>query len=547
MLLLSNSRACCPVAQLLGRTVSKSYRSVRSLLIMSLNLQTSQNVAYGVLYSPSTAVSAPSITLQDLQSKHIKYVRIQWVDLTNTVRFRVLPLNYFHKLLSTSARPAICLAKVTLGIVGLSVARGFEATGEYVYVPDMSSFRICPYAPGHASIMGWFQEKTPSPSGDLSVNLCPRTLLKRIVNEAQAKAGVSFLIGFESEFILLNATSPELSFVNHADWSCSAKTRSGSVETTVLEEIADVLLAANIELQMYHAEAAPGQVSRILSSHGVMMLFNMIQYRALLFLRAIFMIRLPLRSDVASRSYMKSSPAPRTPRGSRRSRIHPRDHLQCSEQARPPRDLRTAASQRQLYVPRGSAAHMHFSVHSSKPPGPARPDARLAPTLTPTERSFLQSLITHLPAVCALTMPTAASYARVFDGIWSGGTYASWGTDQREAPVRLCGPPGHHHFELKKPAALMDEAERCAVGLENPGRLPKTIAEARMLLEVDLVLRSALGEDFVEGYVAVNEVSWIEVRRRTVADELWLMLKALEDFLNAKTDEATVARLVTYY
>ena len=78
---------------------------------------------------------------------------------------------------------------------------------------------------------------------------------------------MSFLVGVESEFILLSATRPEPVFVNYADWSCSAKTRTGSTEARVLEEIAECLIGAGIELQMYHAEAAPGQVRVICVRH----------------------------------------------------------------------------------------------------------------------------------------------------------------------------------------------------------------------------------------------------------------------------------------
>lgn len=213
---------------------------------------------YGILYKPSKA--KPSLALAELLPRHpgVKYVRIQWVDFTNTVRFRVVPASYFKKLCSSS-RPGVTLSYVTLGLIGPNAAQGFSGTGEHLYVPDSSSFRLCPYAPGHAVVMGWFQEKSPSPSGSLEYQLCPRTLLKRIVDEAQEKAGLTFLAGFESEFILLSATSPQPVAVNNAGWSCSAKHPTGSVEAIVLEEIADAIEAAGIELQMYHAEAAPGQ------------------------------------------------------------------------------------------------------------------------------------------------------------------------------------------------------------------------------------------------------------------------------------------------
>ena len=112
------------------------------------------------------------------------FIRIQWVDLVNYTRFRVVPISYFEKLLKSS-RPGVGIAKATLGLVYLNLAPGFTPIGEYLYVPDMKTLKICPYAPGHASVMGWFHEKTPipGPDGNLSalVDICPRTLLDRIV------------------------------------------------------------------------------------------------------------------------------------------------------------------------------------------------------------------------------------------------------------------------------------------------------------------------------------------------------------------------------
>lgn len=142
------------------------------------------NIAYGVVYTPQT-VQKPAIDVAEVlrlkNSGVIKYVRVQWVDLTNTVRFRILPISYFLKLCTDTARPGVCLTYATLGIIGIHLNPLFVGTGEYIYVIDLSSFRFCTYAPGHAVVMGFFQEKLPSPSGNLTVDLCPRTILKGIV------------------------------------------------------------------------------------------------------------------------------------------------------------------------------------------------------------------------------------------------------------------------------------------------------------------------------------------------------------------------------
>jgi hypothetical protein len=65
-------------------------------------------------------------------------------------------------------------------------AEGFSACGEYLYVPDLSTLRLCPYASNEAVVLGWFHEKTPYPGSDnklsVEVPLCPRTTLTRILS-----------------------------------------------------------------------------------------------------------------------------------------------------------------------------------------------------------------------------------------------------------------------------------------------------------------------------------------------------------------------------
>ena len=219
---------------------------------------------YGVTYAPQGSPQQQiSLTRDYLVSHGVEFVRVTWVDLINNVRYRVVPREYFCKLLD-SPRPGVSIGEVCLGLVGLRMAPGFTATGENLYVLDPErTFRLCPYAPGHASVMGFFQPKAPSPSAGPNPMhpLCPRALLKRVVDNARDQAGLRMLVGVESEFILVKKDAlPDIVAVNDADWSVSHKLPSGSVEAEAMEDIAKSLINAGIELQMYHAEAAPGQV-----------------------------------------------------------------------------------------------------------------------------------------------------------------------------------------------------------------------------------------------------------------------------------------------
>lgn len=220
-----------------------------------------------------------------------------------------------------------------------------------------------------------------------------------------------------------------------------------------------------------------------------------------------------------------------------------------------------------LLVPGGSGAHTNISLHEIRESGattarnqlPTRSDDALAPTLTLAERSFLSGVLAHTPALCALTLPTAASYARVADGAWSGGTYTVWGSDNREAVVRVTGPRvrGRTRFEVRfvdgtacphvalagllaaginavnqgrvlatgdcqQPVPLMNMEEKRALGVCDAdgellvGRLPRTIAQARKNLANDLELHETLGAVFVKNYLSVNEVSFAAKFRTTL-------------------------------
>ena len=159
--------------------------------------------------------------------------------------------------------------------------------------------------------------------------------------------------------------------------------------------------------------------------------------------------------------------------------------------------------------------------------------------MTPYERSFLQSLLDTITDIAAITLPTQASYARVQDGIWSGGTFAAWGTENRESLVRLTGSPGSHHFEVRshdgtpnpylalaailgaglhgikngaelsigdcpEPAATLSEEERIARNIT--GRMPRSLKEAREKLRGSATAKEIFGETFVDKYLSVNEV-----------------------------------------
>ncbi|EJD07922.1 glutamine synthetase/guanido kinase [Fomitiporia mediterranea MF3/22] len=506
------------------------------------------------------AVSIPPDCLDILNDEQVQFVRIVWVDFVNFVRYRVVPIRHFRKLVSETSSPAttnghstprqvnsnkehghlveynphggIQLTKASFGLAFLSLAEGFGAIGEYVYVPDLASARLLQYAPGHVSVMGWLEEKEVfEKKASFEATFCPRALLRRIVEHVRKTEGVEFLIGFETEVIFLSSVNP-IQAVNDYGWSETSAILAGTPEAKALEEIADAFEYAGIELQMYHAEAAPGQYEFVTGPLPPLEACD-----ALATTREIIL-------NIAAKHGMRATLAPRVYSNS------------C-----------------------GSAAHAHISLTSTSPswssltipvPTTSLPNV----SLTPLQSSFLAGLMAHLPAATALTLPTRASYDRMVDGAWSGGTWVCWGRDNREAPVRLAGrgprpPLGNanqnvetdYHFEIKSVdgtaspylaiAALLSaglsgvynrskltsvglssivasdlsEAERKKCGVVN--RMPLSIDEARKALQENKVLRDDFGEEFIEAYLSVN--------------------KAMDEQLKAPTAEEARVKLVKTY
>ncbi|RYC65415.1 hypothetical protein CHU98_g817 [Xylaria longipes] len=117
------------------------------------------------------------------------------------------------------------------------------------------------------------------------------------------------------------------------------------------------------------------------------------------------------------------------------------------------------------------------------------------------------------------------------DGMWAGGRWVTWGTHNKETPLRKCRDS---HWEVKvmdgmanpylamaallyagtqgasftwgdceiDPAKLSGE-ERKALGIKK--QFPKNLEEALEALEKDDTMVKLLGKEFVERYVAVKK------------------------------------------
>lgn len=186
----------------------------------------------------------------------------------------------------------------------------------------------------------------------------------------------------------------------------------------------------------------------------------------------------------------------------------------------------------------GNGVHIHFSLQD----GEGRPlshDGDAPAGIGKAAGHFAAGILRRMPALVALTAPSAVSYERLKPNRWSA-TWNNLGDLDREAGMRICRSPAlpgvdaaaafnleyraadaaaspylalgglvwaglqglRESLPLPEPTVVdpqgMDEAERARRGLV---RLPKSLTEALEVLSDDAVMRRAMGEDFMQAYL----------------------------------------------
>ena len=212
--------------------------------------------------SISPAISSPFERFLDINPS-VKFLRLQWLDYTSTLRVRILPINQALQLFRQGK--FIGITRAVFGLLQTDqMCPGFSATGEYHLCPDFRSLRLASRA-GHAAVQCQFRKKDGS-----RVDICPRSILLRQIETARGN-GVEFLIGFEIEIVFIQRKIVNGGFAFGTDpvndgghaWS-TARALQPDYIMDLLEAIAKTMEQAGIELQQFHPENAPGQYEFIL-------------------------------------------------------------------------------------------------------------------------------------------------------------------------------------------------------------------------------------------------------------------------------------------
>jgi glutamine synthetase len=262
------------------------------------------------------------------------------------------------------------------------LAPGGSPAGQFYLEPDLST--LCRNA-GVVSNSATVMTFWRTEQGD-AMQGCPRTTLQAIITKLKNEFQLSVRFGFEIEVVLLESTTDEDGDRRYDPLTTVHSWSNMTAETRkvlpLLEEIVTTLGSIGLHVEQFHSESSPGQFEFILPHES-----------PLLAVDRLIKARQTINHVVEKHGY--------------RATLYPRPYPMAA----------------------GTAAHAHFSI------SPATDEA-----------SFLAGILEHFPAVVAFSLSQEISYARVAAGIWSGGEWVTWGTQNRETPIRQIAPG---HWEMK--------------------------------------------------------------------------------------------------
>ncbi len=345
------------------------------------------------------------------QNPGVKFVYVQWVDYMATMRVRVLPIKEFTRIIYEGQR--IGISQGNTGTLQNDTLTPVVNTKGQIYVePDLRSLRRAhdkdPLRAATVFSYWRSEDGRPLPS-------CPRNNLESLIADLQNRYNTTLQVGFEIEVTFLTRDKPLNPFssqqpqqtyeavTNVHAWSTLTPTQW--LQTPMLAEIATCLADMGIDLQQFHAESGPGQYEFILPpAPPLLAIDTLLQTRQVI-------------AQIAALHGMRAT-------------LHPKPFGEKGA---------------------GTAAHAHIAL---QPP-------------TGDKDFFVGGVLKHLPALCAFMMPDTQSYGRVADDQWTGGTWVSWGSQNRECPLRRVEDG---HWEI-----------RCLDGLANMYFVMAGIIAAGML------------------------------------------------------------------
>ena len=416
-------------------------------------------------------------------------VKIAFTDIDGILRGKYISSEKFLSVIENGM--GVC--NVVFGWDAADVAYdNAQYTGWHTGYPDspavldINTFRKIPWENDVPFFLGELTDAKGGPSP-----VCPRQLLKKILNEAN-KAGYAPI--FSQEFEWYNfAETPQT--VNDKQFKNLTPLTPGmfgysilrsSLENPYFSDLFDLLKKFNVPLEGIHTETGPGTYEAAIVYSGILEAAD----RAVLFKTAV--------KEIAYKHGV----------------------------------IATFMAKINEHLP-GCGGHVHQSLWDKAGKKNVFYDEKDKLKMSELMRSYVAGQLFCLPHILPMFAPTINSYKRLVEGAWAP-TTLTWGIDNRTVALRIlaagnkscrletrvigsdvnpylamaaCLAAGlygiKNKLKLKQPATIGNGYKDYSNGI-----LPSTLIEATLQMKASKVAKEILGSTFVEHFTATREWEW---------------------------------------
>jgi glutamine synthetase len=416
--------------------------------------------------------------LNDIKNAANPKVKVAVTDIDGVLRGKYLHKDKFF----SAAESGFGFCDVIFGWDINDLAyEGMDFTGWHTGYPDalaaldLSTYRKVPW-----------DNDVPFFLGDFNLEVCPRTLLRKVKDEAK-KLGYEASFGQEFEWFNFRETTEDLNARNFNNPTPLTPGMFGysllrmAKNSEFMNDIYDLMLKFKVPLEGLHTETGPGVLEAAILYGDVLESAD----RAVLFKAGVKEIGLKYG-------------------------IMPTFMAKISEK-----------------LP-GCSGHLHQSLSDGK--RNLFYDEKSASKMSPLMESYLAGLLYCMPHVLPLYAPTINSFKRLVEGAWAP-TTVTWAIDNRTTSVRaLPGGPKSTRIELRVVGSdanpYLAHAAALASGLYgikkqlklgsptkgngyrdfSQGVLHRNLWDATQAFTTSSVAMELLGETFVKHFAGSREI-----------------------------------------
>lgn len=434
-------------------------------------------------------VTTKEDVLKRIEEEGIEYIRIEFLDYAGVTRARTIRKEFIAGAMESGVNFSAAIMDFTMFDTYVPNPLYGTDGGDFFAMPDPETFVVLPHRRKTARMYCDLVDENGNPWAG-----CPRSILKKLLKEAEDVMGGKLFMVYEQEAYLLK---DENGMLVPADNSACFSSDGLDEQEEFVQKFIESMAEMGVETEQMSSEFGPGQVEINLKYDECLKATDdQVTFRQLF-------------KHLARDMGMVGTLAPK-----------PFDNLP------------------------GSGLHVHISLFDEKQNLFKDLNDSRGLDLSDKAYHFIGGILHHGKALSAIGAPTMNSYKRMIPGSWAP-AHVCYGAGNRSVLVRVLEPRRERRFEyrgadgtcnpyllsaalvaaglhgvrqrmdpgapLEQDAGTLSNQELEALGIE---WVPRDLKEALENLSKDTILAESIGRDVWQEFIKVKSEEWSQHHNR---------------------------------